>query len=134
MSRIRRLREALAPHGLRRLDQAGIAALTLVAIVALAGYWLAHGGHRGELIEIDRAEPQPAKFIVDINRADWPELSQLPGLGETLARRIVESREQQGPFADHEDLRRVRGIGPLTLDRLRPYLRPMPPGENVARR
>jgi competence protein ComEA len=124
----------MAPQGLRRLDQAGIAALALVAIVALGGYWLAHGGHRGQLIEIDRAEPRPARFIVDINHAQWPELSQLPGIGETLARRIVESRDEQGPFADHEDLRRVRGIGPLTLDRLRPYLRPMPSSENVAGR
>jgi competence protein ComEA len=134
VSRIERLRAAITPQGLRRLDQAGIAVLTLVAVITLAGYWLAHGAHRGELIEIDRAEPQPAQFIVDINQADWPELSQLPGIGETLARRIVDSRLEQGPFADHEDLRRVRGIGPLTLDRLRPYLRPMPPDENVAGR
>ncbi len=66
--------------------------------------------------------------------ADWPEFAQLPDIGETLARRIVESRVEQGPYADHDQLLRVRGIGPRTLERMRPYLRPMPEAANVAGR
>jgi competence protein ComEA len=73
-------------------------------------------------------------FSVDVNSADWPELVQLPGVGETLARRIVESREQDGPFTDPSDLRRVRGIGPKTLQRIQPYLAPMPDRGAVAER
>ena len=69
---------------------------------------------------------------MDINSADWPELLQLPGIGETLAHRIVESRQSRGPFADNDDLRRVRGIGPKTLEQIRPYLRPMPDSKSVA--
>jgi competence protein ComEA len=91
-----------------------------------------HGGWRGRLIEIDRAQPLTARFEVDINAADWPELLQLPGIGPNLARRIVQSRRDDGPFADHDDLRRVRGIGPATLDRIRSYLRPMPGSKDVA--
>ncbi|MBI2826885.1 MAG: helix-hairpin-helix domain-containing protein [Planctomycetia bacterium] len=75
-----------------------------------------------------------ARFEVDINEADWPELAQLPGVGETLARRIVESRQTDGPFADHEELRRIRGIGPRTLERIKPFLRPMPETSSVAGR
>lgn len=111
---------------LRRADQAVVGGLTLAGILALAGYWWAQGGMRGRLIEIDQAEPLSARFEVDINAADWPELTQLPDVGETLARRIVDSRTQDGPFADHNDLRRVPGIGPVTLERIKPYLRPMP--------
>jgi competence protein ComEA len=95
-------------------------------------YWLIHGGHRGELIEIDRAEPLTARYLVDLNAAEWPELAELPEIGETLARRIVESRTAAGPFGDHEDLLRVQGIGPRTLDKLRPYLLPMPDQDTVA--
>ncbi|MBU4271375.1 MAG: helix-hairpin-helix domain-containing protein [Planctomycetes bacterium] len=98
----------------------------------MIGWWVSQGGWRGRLIEIDRAEPLVARFEVDINAADWPELILLPGIGETLAQRIVASRESDGPFADHDDLRRVQGIGPKTLERIRPYLRPMPNAENVA--
>ena len=96
------------------------------------GWWIAHGGSRGRLIEVERAGPQTATFQVDVNEADWPELAQLPGVGKTLAQRIVQSRQTQGPFADHEDLRRVRGIGPKTLESIRPHLRPMADGRTVA--
>jgi competence protein ComEA len=115
------------------MDQAVVGAITLVALVGMAAYWLAHGGASGRLIEIDRAASHPAHFQLDINEAGWPELSVLPGVGETLARRIVESRGEAGPFTELESLRRVRGIGPKTLERIRPYLRPVPSAANVAR-
>jgi competence protein ComEA len=119
-------RQATRTWLLRRADQAAVAGLVLLALASMAGWWVAHGGWRGRLVEIERAEPLQARFQVDLNQADWPELVQLPGIGETLARRIVESREREGRFLDHEDLMRVRGIGPKTLDRVRPYLTPMP--------
>jgi competence protein ComEA len=117
---------------LRRADQATVAGLVLLGLASMAGWWIAHGGCRGRLVEFERIEPREARFQVDLNEADWPELVQLPGIGETLARRIVESRNRSGPFLDQEDLMRVRGIGPRTLDRVRPYLRPMPDHEAVA--
>lgn len=120
------------PSLLRRLDQAAVAALVMFALAGMAAYWFVHGGHRGELIEIDRAEPLTARYQVDINRAEWPEFAELPDIGETLARRIIESRAAAGPFGDHNDLLRVNGIGPRTLDKLRPYLLPMPDQQDVA--
>jgi competence protein ComEA len=100
--------------------------LVSCCLVLMAGYWFYLGGHRGQLIEIDRADPLTAKYEVDINRADWPEMVQLPGLGETLARRIITDRQQRGPFRDIDDLDRVDGIGLRTLERIRPYLIPIP--------
>jgi competence protein ComEA len=117
---------------LRRMDQAAVAALVTFALAGMGLYWFVHGGHRGELIEIDRAEPLTARYLVDINSAQWTELAELPEVGETLARRIVESRAAAGPFGDHDDLLRVNGIGPRTLEKLRPYLLPMPHQEDVA--
>ena len=119
---------------LRRADQAAVAALVTVALAAMVGWWVVHGGWRGRLIEIDRADPLAVRFEVDINTADWPELMQLPGIGPRLAHRIVESRQTAGPFADQDDLRRVRGIGPKTLEQIRPYLHAMPGRGNVAAR
>jgi len=119
---------------LRRTDQLMVAVCTLALTVGVAVYWVTHGGLSGRLVEIDRAPQETAVFWVDINDAPWPEFAQLPEIGEQLARRIVESREAQGPFADHEDLTRVPGIGRRTLDRMRPYLKPMPLAGNVAGR
>jgi len=62
----------------------------------------------------------PAPAPVSLNRASLEELEGLPGVGPVLARRILEGR----PYARVEDLLRVKGIGPATLERLRPYVRP----------
>jgi competence protein ComEA len=117
---------------LNRADQAVVAGLALAALLALACFWTTHGGWRRRLIEIDREPPREAHFLVDLNTARWAELAQLPGIGEGLARRIVASRDREGPFVDHEDLRRIRGIGPKTMEQVKPYLRPMPGTQTVA--
>ncbi|MEN6558123.1 MAG: helix-hairpin-helix domain-containing protein [Thermoguttaceae bacterium] len=121
------------PHWLlRRADQTVVAALVVAALGAVVAWWAVHDGWRAELIDIDRADPLTARFEVDINKADWPELILLPRVGPTLAKRIVESRKTLGPFADHDDLRRVPGLGPKTLEQIRPFLRPMADGRSVA--
>lgn len=56
--------------------------------------------------------------VVDVNRAGVEELTSLPGIGPALAARIVEHREQHGPFRTPGDLRDVRGIGEATFQGL----------------
>jgi competence protein ComEA len=94
----------------------------------MAATWIYQGGLQGQLIDIERAGSRSLSFQLDINRADWPEWSVLPGIGETLAKRIVLARQKE-PFQRHEDLLRVQGIGPRTLDRIRPYLLPLAEAE-----
>lgn len=53
---------------------------------------------------------------VNLNRAGVDELQTLPGIGPVTAQRIVEYREQHGPFAEAGDLLHVPGIGPRTLE------------------
>jgi len=60
---------------------------------------------------------------MDVNRASASDLELLPRIGPALAARIVESREADGPFRRTSDLARVSGIGPRTLERLRPFVR-----------
>ena len=59
---------------------------------------------------------------VDVNTAGAAELERLPGVGPGLARRITEYRTQHGSFHSAEELMRVRGIGPKTLEALREYV------------
>jgi competence protein ComEA len=107
---------------LRRADQTAVAGLVLFSLVAIGIWIIVQGGLRQRMVEVDQVDPQCVKFQVDVNKADVPELIQLPGVGEVLAGHIIESRQKDGPFANLDDLRRVRGIGEKTLDRLRPYL------------
>lgn len=62
---------------LKRADQAAVATLTLAALISIGVYWLAQGGARGRLIEIDRVERQTVQFQIDINEADWQDQSSL---------------------------------------------------------
>ncbi|HEX4413643.1 MAG TPA: helix-hairpin-helix domain-containing protein [Lacipirellulaceae bacterium] len=117
---------------LRRADQAIVALLVSSALAGMGVYWVVQGGPRGELIEIDGAEPLTARYQVDVNKAQWFELAELPEVGETLARRIIESRDTRGLFKDNNQLRRVRGIGPRTLEKIMPYLLPLPDEQDVA--
>lgn len=56
---------------------------------------------------------------VDVNRASETELTALRGIGPALARRIVEYREENGPFRSLDELIQVRGIGPAKLEGFR---------------
>ena len=57
--------------------------------------------------------------LLDLNTATEAQLHTLPGIGEVLARRIVDYREMNGPFASVEELTAVEGIGNALLYRLR---------------
>jgi competence protein ComEA len=56
---------------------------------------------------------------IDVNSATEAELGALPRIGPALARRIVEDRSVSGPFRTLEDLDRVPGIGPRTIEAIR---------------
>ena len=59
---------------------------------------------------------------VNINTASESELEGLPGIGPTLAQRIVDYRTQHGPFHDVKDLMKVEGIGQKKFDSLKDYV------------
>lgn len=65
---------------------------------------------------------QPGQSL-DVNTATAEELVQLPGVGPSLAQRIIDYRQQNGPFQTLDDLQNVPGLGPSKFDRLSPYVR-----------
>ncbi len=80
-----------------------------------------------------RSRPLGPGERIDPNLATAQELDRLPGVGAVAARAIVAERERAGPFRDAGDLARVRGIGPATVAKLKPYIevsgvRREPPG------
>ncbi len=61
-------------------------------------------------------------FLVDLNEGSSDELEKLPGIGPTLAKRIVAYRRQNGKFLRLEDVGRVKGVGPVRLRQIRPHV------------
>lgn len=76
----------------------------------------------GELAAISAAAsgaaPASDGAPIDLNTASEAQLQGLPGIGPALAKRIVEAR----PYTTVDDLVRVRGIGPVFLERVRPSI------------
>mgnify|MGYP000152415423 FL=1 len=60
--------------------------------------------------------------LVDLNTAGIEDLATLPGIGEGLAKRIVDYRTEHGPFEGPEGLMEVSGIGEKKLEELRDYI------------
>ena len=117
-------------------------ALSLIALLTLAGAaWLVVAPEPSPGVEIIRPTPAPtvdepppasnndsstsAEDVpsVNLNTATVQELVALPGIGETLAGRIIAYREESGPFLRIDQIMAVSGIGPGTYEKLRGYIR-----------
>ena len=72
---------------------------------------------------IGAAPSGDAETRVDVNQASAEALMTVPGIGKSLAQRIVEFRKENGPFETVDDLLKVRGIGEKSLQKMRPHVR-----------
>ncbi|MBI1883787.1 MAG: ComEA family DNA-binding protein [Chlamydiae bacterium] len=60
---------------------------------------------------------------VDINHASLEDLEGLPRIGPSIAQRIIDMREHEGLFSCLEDLRRVKGLGDKSLEKLKNWIK-----------
>ena len=104
----------------------GAAALGTVTGLLLGAVLLWYGADGGSgapaLTALEPARGRTADPPVDLNGATAEELDDLPGIGPVLAERIVDFREENGPFACPEEILAVLGIGPAVYEELAPYI------------
>lgn len=62
------------------------------------------------------------KPLVDLNRADADQLMTLPGIGETYAQRILDYREEHGPFESVAELLLIEGFGSARVEKILDYI------------
>lgn len=68
-------------------------------------------------------EDEKAGSIVNINKATQTELETLPGIGPSLAGRIISYREQNGKFKKVEDIKNVAGIGDSKFENIKDFIK-----------
>lgn len=98
--------------------------LEIEARAAQKGLWNTNTFTRVSSIDAKTSQDIQALEItaenpIDPNTATFEELQKLPGIGPVYAERIIAHR----PYQRVDDLKAVQGIGPVTLDKLRPLLR-----------
>jgi competence protein ComEA len=93
-----------------------LACLVLALVAAGAALSLARGPR------VLRPLPADAEEAVDLNRAGLDDLLTLPGVGAERARRILRLRRERGAFRTVDELLDVPGVGPKTLEALRPRI------------
>ena len=99
-----------------------IAALCLTAAVAVtAAYRTPADAAAVVLVPMaESAAPSaPAGETVDLNTATAAQLDALPGIGPTIAARIIAWRQENGPFQKPEDIMKVSGIGAGKYEKIR---------------
>lgn len=70
----------------------------------------------------NQSATEKIKGPLSLNRATAQELDRLPGIGSTLAQRIVEYRNEKGQFQNLEQLKEVQGMSNSKIEKLRSYL------------
>jgi len=112
------------PYEFAPRDQRVLAAL-LASILAISSFdWIRDRmmGFEGRRQNWNEQVRSPVMTMIEINSAPRGELELLPRIGPKLAERVIEYRRQHGPFRSVDDLGLVPGIGPKTLEQLRPFV------------
>ena len=75
----------------------------------------------GEKI-IEENEKITQRSFLNINKATEQDLQQLPGIGQSLASKIISYRNENGKFSTVEDIKNVNGIGDSKYEDIRDYI------------
>jgi competence ComEA-like helix-hairpin-helix protein len=102
-----------------------LVAAALLCVLALRRLYRPGGLGRRAVAPVPAPAPAPRSRDdrIDLNAAGVSELRKLPGIGPVGARRIVEEREENGPYRSVGDLVRVTGFGPSRIQGLGSWVR-----------
>lgn len=69
------------------------------------------------------SETQNNDGKIDINTASHQQLQLIPGIGESIAHRIIDYRTEHGGFQTVEELMNISGIGEKKFEQMKPYIK-----------
>ncbi len=94
-------------------------ALSLLGLLVIS---LLGAGSISRIRSVPLTSADKAGARLDVNAATAAELRLVPGLGQSLSARLVQMRQSRGDFQSIDQLIDVRGIGPVKLEQMRPFV------------
>ena len=121
---------SLSGRELRVVGVVALVALATSGVTYMARHYWWHGGMTVQ--RQGRALPQPERL--NVNTAREYELQLLPGIGPKTAASILKYRRTHGYFSNLDALKKVKGIGPATVEDIRPQAMCARPDEHTKKR
>lgn len=103
-------------------DARTVAVLAAVCLILMLSNWLAVASSE-RIPGATVPQLEQAGLQIEINKASLAEFRLLEGIGPALAQRIVDDRDERGPYRSVDDLQRVKGIGPKLVQKNRQWLK-----------
>jgi len=100
-----------------RNERRGVLLLVLASVIVLTGVvWIRYAGSPGDLSSIS-----PESTYPNLNRDPATRIEEIPGIGPVRSKAIARHRRRHGPYERYQDLKNVHGIGPETIEKIKPY-------------
>lgn len=77
----------------------------------------------GKGVIISEESSSKSNSLININTANETEFEELPGIGPSIANRIVEYRNNNGKFKKIEDIKNVTGIGNSKYEKIKDFIK-----------
>jgi competence protein ComEA len=94
----------------------------LMVVLLILGVGIAAQAEQRASAQTTPAAKTSASGPLNLNTATVAQLEALPGIGKSVAERILQYREKSGGFKKVEDLMNVRGIGEKSFLKLKPLI------------
>ena len=85
-------------------------------------HYITQDSGKGVIVSEDKSS-ENLSFVININTANETELEQLPGIGASIAGRIIDYRNKNGKFKAIEDIKNVTGIGETKFEKIKDLIK-----------
>ena len=85
-------------------------------------HYITQDSGKGVIVSEDKSS-ENLSLVININTANETELEQLPGIGASIAGRIIDYRNKNGKFKAIEDIKNVTGIGETKFEKIKDLIK-----------
>lgn len=102
------------------LNKLSIAILLCAIVASIFIYYQRY--KEAQTYKFKKVSNEVHQYRININSAKLKELDNLPGIGPSMAQRIIDHRNQNGPFQSLDEITKVKGIGAKSFEKIKGFI------------